>query len=141
MTANEIQQEIVEEFSLFENKNDKYNYIIELGKSLEPLVEQYKIDENIIKGCQSKVWLITDVEGDKIIFKGDSDAILVKGLVQMLIRILSNKTPDEIINTDLTFVKSIGLNQMLSMTRSNGLASMIKQMKMYALAYKAKLGV
>lgn len=141
MTTNEIQQEIVEEFSLFENKNDKYNYIIELGKGLGSIEDAYKIDENLIKGCQSKVWLITDVEDDKIVFKGDSDAILVKGLVQMLIRILSGKTPDEIINTELSFIKEIGLNQMLSMTRSNGLVSMVKQMKMYALAYKAKLGV
>lgn len=141
MTTNEIQQEIVEEFSLFENKNDKYNYIIELGKSLPTLAGQYKIDENLIKGCQSKVWLITDVEDGAIVFKGDSDAILVKGLVQMLIRVLSGKTPDEIINTELSFIQEIGLNQMLSMTRSNGLVSMVKQMKIYALAYKAKLGV
>lgn len=141
MTTNEIQQEIVEEFSLFEDKNDKYNYIIELGKGLGTLDDQFKIDENIIKGCQSNVWLITDVEDGKIVFKGDSDAILVKGLVHMLIRILSYKTPDEIIGTDLSFINEIGLNQMLSMTRSNGLVSMVKQMKLYALAYKAKLGV
>ena len=141
MTTNEIQQEIVEEFSLFENKNDKYNYIIDIGKSLSGLDDVYKLDSNLIKGCQSKVWLITDVEDGKIIFDGDSDAILVKGLVQMLIRILSGKSPDEIIETDLFFIKEIGLNQMLSMTRSNGLVSMVKQMKMYALAYKAKLGV
>lgn len=141
MTTNEIQKEIVEEFSIFENKNDQYNYIIELGKSLSKLDEVYKLDSNLIKGCQSKVWLTTDVEDGKIIFNGDSDAILVKGLVQMLIRILSGKSPDEIIETDLFFIKDIGLNQMLSMTRSNGLVSMVKQMKMYALAYKAKLGV
>lgn len=142
MTTNEIQQEIVEEFLLFENKNDKYNYIIELGKDLAPLEEQYKIDENLIKGCQSKVWLITDVDDHgHIIFKGDSDAILVKGLVKMLIRVLSGKKPDEIIDTELSFIKEIGLNQMLSMTRSNGLVSMVKQMKLYALAYKAKLNV
>jgi len=141
MTTNEIQKEIVEEFSLFENKNDQYNYIIELGKSLPKLDDTYKLDTNLIKGCQSNVWLTTDVEEGKIIFSGDSDAILVKGLVQMLIRVLSGKSPDEIIETDLFFIKEVGLNQMLSMTRSNGLVSMVKQMKMYALAYKAKLGV
>ncbi len=102
--------------------------------------ESKKVDENIIKGCQSKVWLSTDLADDKLIqFKADSDAILVKGLVFMLVRILSNRTPQEILDTDLFFMEKIGLNQMLSMTRSNGLASMIKQMKMYALAYQAKL--
>ena len=112
-----------------------------MGKSLKALGDEVKVDGNIIKGCQSKVWLTTDTEGDKVIFKADSDAILVKGLVFMLIRVLSNQKPDDIINADLSFMKEIGLDQMLSMTRSNGLAAMIKQMKMYAIAYKAKLAV
>ncbi|MFT5914788.1 MAG: cysteine desulfuration protein SufE [Flammeovirgaceae bacterium] len=141
MTTTEIQNEIIEEFSLFDNKNDQYNYIIDLGKSLETMEESKKVDENIIKGCQSKVWLATDLADDKFIqFKADSDAIMVKGLVFMLVRILSNRTPQEILDTELFFMEKVGLNQMLSMTRSNGLASMIKQMKLYALAYQAKLG-
>lgn len=139
MTVTDIQNEIVEEFSLFDNKNDKYNYIIEMGKTLEPLNSEHKVDSNLIKGCQSKVWLHPELEGDKIRFDADSDALIVRGIVSLLVRILSEKKPDEIINTDLFFIKDIGLDQMLSMTRSNGLMAMVKQMKLYALAYKAKM--
>lgn len=139
MTTKEIQEEIVEEFSLFDNKNDQYNYIIEMGKGLSGLDAAHKTDDNIIKGCQSKVWLHTGFEEDKIVYYADSDALIVRGLVSMLVRVLSNRSPEEVLDTELFFIKEIGLDQMLSMTRSNGLSSMIKQMKLYALAYKAKM--
>lgn len=141
MTTNEIQDQIIEEFALFDDWTDKYEYIIELGKKLPFLNEEHKVEENKIKGCQSNVWLEAHMEGDKLNFNADSDAIIVKGLVSMLIRVLSGHTPEEIVNTDLYFIDKIGMTQHLAQTRSNGLLSMVKQMKFYALAYKAKLGV
>lgn len=139
MTIKEIQDEIIEEFELFDDWTDKYAYIIELGKKLQTLDDQYKTDQNIIKGCQSRVWLQPSLEDNKIIFDADSDAIIVKGIVFMLIRILSNHSPKDILDAELYFIEKIGLTQHLSPTRSNGLLAMIKQMKFYALAYKSKL--
>ena len=139
MTTTDIQKEIVEEFSLFENKNDKYNYIIEMGKGLDALSEDHKVDKNLIKGCQSRVWLHPELEEGKIRYEVDSDALIVRGIVGLLVRILSNQKPEDIVNTELFFIKDIGLDQMLSMNRSNGLAAMVKQMKLYALAYRAKM--
>lgn len=138
MTINEIQDEIIEEFSLFDDWMDKYALLIDLGNSLQPVDDSEKTPQNIIEGCQSRVWLNTEYKDGLITFKGDSDAILVKGIVALLIRVLSEKTPDEIINTDLYFIDKIGLKEHLSPTRSNGLLSMVKQMKYYAMAYKAK---
>ncbi len=138
-TIKEIEDQIIDDFSLFDEWEEKYGYIIELGKKLPPLPEAYKTEENIIKGCQSKVWFHSKLEGDKIIYEGDSDAMIVKGLVSLLIKTYSGHTPDEIINTEPYFIDKIGMQQHLSMTRSNGLASMVKQMKLHALAYKAKL--
>ena len=138
MTINDIQDEIIEEFSLFDDWMDKYEHIINFGKELPPLDSQYKTEENIVKGCQSQVWLHTEEEGGKLIFKADSDAIITKGLVGLLVRVLSNHTPQQIAETDLYFIKKIGLHQHLSPNRSNGLSAMIKQMKFYALAYTAK---
>lgn len=139
MSISETENEIINEFEQFEDWMDKYNYIIELGKSLPLIDEQYKTNQYIITGCQSQVWLHASMDGDKIIFKADSDAIITKGIVNILIRVLSHHTPDEIINTDLNFVDKIGLREHLSPTRSNGLTSMIKQMKLYAIAFKTKL--
>lgn len=133
-----IENEIVEEFALFDSWEDKYEYIIDMGKNLQPLEQEYKVEENIIKGCQSTVWLVADHKDGQIIFKADSEAIIVKGLVSMLIRVLSNHTPDEILNTKLDFINRIGMTSHLAQTRSNGLLSMVKQMKNYALAYKMK---
>jgi len=135
MTINEIQSEIIEEFELFDNKNDKYTYIIELGKKLPPFPEVHRLDENLIKGCQSKVWVKPRFEDGKIAFWGDSDSTLVKGLVSLLLRVLSERKPNEIMEVELNFIDEIGLRQMLSMNRSNGLMAMIKQLKLYALAY------
>jgi|SRR6478735_4054853 len=134
----ETEDEIVDEFSMFDNWEDKYEYIIDLGKKLQPLDPKYKVEENKIKGCQSQVWLIADEQDGRIYFKADSDAIIVRGLVNMLIRVLSGHTPDEIINAKLEFINKIGMTSHLAQTRSNGLLSMVKQMKHYALAYKAK---
>ena len=117
---------------------DRYSVLIDLGNSLEPIAESEKTPQNIIEGCQSRVWLTADFVDGKIIYKGESDAVLVKGIVSLLINVLSNATPDEIINTDLYFIEKIGLREHLSPTRSNGLLAMIKQMKFYALAFKAK---
>lgn len=139
MTINEIQNQIIDEFSLFEDWTDKYEYIIELGKKLQPLDEAHKIEENKIKGCQSNVWLISVLEDNKISFYADSDAVIVKGLVSMLIRVLSGKEPEAIVEADLYFIDKIGMTQHLAQTRSNGLLSMLKQMKFYAIAYQAKL--
>ena len=139
MTIKEIQDEVVEEFELFDDWTEKYAYIIELGKKLEVLDEQYKTEENIIKGCQSRVWLQPHLEGDQLVFSADSDAIIVKGIVYLLIRVISNHSPQEILTTELDFIERIGLTQHLSPTRSNGLLAMVKQMKFYALAYKTKL--
>lgn len=134
----ETEDEIVEEFSLFDNWEAKYEYIIDLGKKLEPLNAEFKIDENKIKGCQSQVWLVADENDERIFFKADSDAVIVKGLVSMLIRVLSGHTPQEIIDAKLDFINKIGMTNHLAQTRSNGLLSMVKQMKNYALAYKIK---
>lgn len=139
MTIQEIQNEIINDFSLFDNWEDKYAYIIELGKQLPALAETHKTDLNKIKGCQSNVWLITRMENNRIVFEGDSDALIVKGLVSMLIKVLSNQKPEDISQTDLFFIDQIGMKQQLSMTRANGLASMIKQMKLYALAYQSQI--
>jgi cysteine desulfuration protein SufE len=137
-SIHEIEKEIVEEFALFDNWEDKYEYIIDMGKKLLPLDDQYKTDENKVKGCQSTVWLASFYEEGKVTYRADSDAIIVKGLISMLIRVLSDHTPDEIINADLAFIDEIGMKSHLAQTRSNGLVSMIKQMKNYALAYKLK---
>ncbi len=138
MTINELQDEIIEEFSQFDDWMDKYSLLIELGNSLSTLNEKFKTPQNIIEGCQSRVWLNAEMNDGMLIFEGESDAVLVKGIVSLLIKVLSNHTPDEILNTELYFVDKIGLKEHLSPTRSNGLVSMIKQMKMYALAFKAK---
>ena len=134
-----IQEEIVDEFSMFEDWMQRYEYMIELGKSLPLIDEQYKVDENLIKGCQSKVWLHSKLEGDKVIFTADSDAIITKGIVAILIRSFSHQEPQAILDADTNFIDEIGLKEHLSPTRANGLVSMIKQIKMYALAYQAKL--
>jgi cysteine desulfuration protein SufE len=138
MTINEIQDELIDEFSLFGDWMEKYEYIIQLGKELPLIDPQYKIEENLIKGCQSKVWLHADYRQGKVEFTADSDAIITKGLVGMVVRVLSGHTPEEITNADLYFVDKIGLKEHLSVTRSNGLVSMIKQMKLYALALRSK---
>jgi cysteine desulfuration protein SufE len=135
MTISEIQKEIVEEFSAFEDWMDKYGYLIELGNELKDLDPKDKIDQFIIKGCQSRVWLVSDFQDGKIIFRGESDAVIVKGLVALLLRVVSNRTPQEILNNELFFIDEIGLKQHLSPTRSNGLLAMIKQIKLYAVAY------
>lgn len=134
-----IEQELIDDFSLFDSWEDKYEYIIDLGKKLKPLDDKYKIDDNKVKGCQSTVWLTAYEEGGNILYLADSDAIIVKGLISMLIRVLSNHTPDEIIHAKLEFIGKIGMAKHLAQTRSNGLQAMVIQMKNYALAYKAKL--
>jgi len=139
MTINEKQDEIIEEFSQFEDWMDKYALLIDLGNSLDTLDEKHKIPQNIIEGCQSRVWLNADLVDGKVVFKGESDAVLVKGIVSMLIQVLSGHTPDEILNTELYFIEKIGLKEHLSPTRSNGLLAMVKQMKLYALAFKSKM--
>jgi cysteine desulfuration protein SufE len=135
MTIDEIQHEIVEEFSVYEDWMDKYSYLIELGNELKDLDPKEKTDEYLIKGCQSRVWLLSDFVNGKIIFRGESDAVIVKGLVALLLRVVSDRTPEEILNNELFFIDEIGLKQHLSPTRSNGLLSMIKQIKLYAVAY------
>jgi cysteine desulfuration protein SufE len=137
-TIEEIEGEIIEEFSLFDNWDDKYEYIIDLGKKLQPLEEQYKKDENKVRGCQSTVWLVADYKEGRIYYKAESDAVIVKGLISMLIRVLSGQTPDDIVNAKLDFIREIGMISHLAQTRSNGLLAMVKQMKNYALAYKLK---
>lgn len=138
MTIQEIEKEIVEEFALFDSWDDKYEYLIDLGKKLAPLPDKFKTDENKVRGCQSTVWLVADYKDDNIYFTAESDAVIVKGLISMLIRVLSGHTPDEIINAPLNFINEIGMTTHLAQTRSNGLLSMVKQMKNYALAYKIK---
>lgn len=135
MTIEERQREIISEFNMFTDWMEKYEYIIELGKELPLIDEMHKTDDNLIRGCQSRVWLHAKLQDGKITFTADSDAIITKGLVALVIRALNNQTPHDIAEADLYFVKEIGLNEHLSPTRSNGLASMIKQMKMYAFAY------
>ena len=137
-TIQEIQAEIVEEFDMFEDWMEKYEYIIELGKSLPIIDDKHKIENNLIKGCQSRVWLHADEQGGKIIYSADSDAIITKGIVAILIRVLSNQKAEEIAKVNLVFIDEIGLKEQLSQTRANGLVSMIKEMKLYALAYQNK---
>ncbi|MBR4787411.1 MAG: SufE family protein [Bacteroidales bacterium] len=138
MTMKEIEQELISEFEMFDDWMDKYNYIIELGKELPMIDPQYKTPEYLIDGCQSQVWLHADLQDGKVLFTADSDAIITKGIVNLLIRVLSGRTPQEIIDNDLSYLDAIGLKEHLSPTRSNGLASMIKQIKMYAIAFQAK---
>ncbi len=138
MTIDETQNELVEEFSFFTDWMEKYEYIIQLGKELPLIEEKFKTDDNLIRGCQARVWLHANYKEDKIIFTADSDAIITKGLVSMVVRILSNHTPQEITKAELYFIDKIGLKEHLSVTRSNGLVSMIKQMKMYALAMQSQ---
>ncbi|WP_293714640.1 SufE family protein [uncultured Parabacteroides sp.] len=138
MTINELQDNVIEEFSAFDDWMDKYALLIDLGNSLPPLEEKYKTESNLIEGCQSRVWLQADYEDGKILFKGESDAVIVKGIVSLLINVLSGHTPQEILDTDLYFIEQIGLKEHLSPTRSNGLVAMVKQMRMYALAFRAK---
>ena len=133
MSINEIQEEIIEEFSFFEDWMEKYEHIIDLGKSLPLVDEQYKTDERLIKGCQSRVWLHSEMKDEKILFSADSDAVITKGLIALMVRVLSNQRPDDIVNADLYFIDKINLKEHLSPTRSNGLLSMVKQMKMDAL--------
>lgn len=136
-TLQEVKEELVSEFELFDDWMDKYNYIIELGKELPMIDARYKTSEFLIEGCQSQVWLHADYQDGKIVFSADSDAIITKGIVNLLIRVFSGRTPQEIIDDDLSYLDEIGLKEHLSPTRSNGLASMIKQVKMYAVAFKA----
>ncbi len=138
-TINELQDEVIEEFSDFDDWMDKYQLLIDLGNEQKPLDPQYKTEQNLIDGCQSRVWLQADLDNDgKIIFQAESDALIVKGIITLLIKVVSGHTPDEILNSDLYFIEKIGLKEHLSPTRSNGLLAMVKQMRMYALAFKAK---
>lgn len=139
-SINNIQDEIIEEFSGLDDWMDKYAYIIELGNAVPALDEQHKTPENIIEGCQSRVWLIAHLDGDKVIFEADSDAIIVKGIISLLIRVTSGHTPEEILDSNLYFIEEIGLKEHLSPTRSNGLVAMVKQMQIYAMAFKTSLG-
>ena len=139
MTIQEIEKEIVEEFELFgDDWEGKYEHIIDLGKSLPKIKEEYKTDDRIIKGCQSKVWLHSELKDGKIVFTADSDAIITKGMVALMIRVLSNQKPEDVVNAELDFIDKIGLKEHLSPTRANGLVSMIKQMKLDALALSKK---
>ena len=138
MTIQETQNEIIEEFALFDEWMDKYEHIIELGKDLPIIDDQYKVEENLIKGCQSRVWLHAELIDNNIVFSADSDAIITKGIVGMVIRVFSNHTPKEIAESQLFFIDQIGLQEHLSPTRSNGLLAMVKQIKMYSLAFQAK---
>ncbi|PIP54478.1 MAG: Fe-S metabolism protein SufE [Bacteroidetes bacterium CG23_combo_of_CG06-09_8_20_14_all_32_9] len=141
MTIDQIQEQIVEEFSVFTDWMEKYTYLIELSKELQGFKEEFRINQNLIKGCQSQVWLQVEFKNGKIIFYADSDTVLTKGMIALLIRVLSNRTPEEIVNAKLWFVDKIGLTTHLSPTRSNGLISMIKQIKLYAIAYKTKYNI
>ena len=139
MTINEIQDEIIEEFSGFDDWMDKYQLLIDIGNEQEPLADKYKTESNLIDGCQSRVWLQADLTDGKIHFSAESDALIVKGIVALLIRVLSDHTPKEILDADLYFIEEIGLKEHLSPTRSNGLLAMVKQMRMYALAFSQKV--
>ncbi|MDR2469303.1 MAG: SufE family protein [Tannerella sp.] len=138
MTIHETQEQIIEEFSAFDDWMDKYALLIELGNTLPPLEERYRTASYLIEGCQSRVWLQAAYREGKIIFQGQSDAVIVKGIISLLIRVLSEHTPQEILDADLYFVNAIGLREHLSPTRSNGLLAMLKQMRMYALAFQAR---
>ncbi len=137
-TINDIQDEIIEEFEGFTDWMDRYAYIIDMGNAVPPLDERYKTADNIIEGCQSRVWLQADYDGKVITFQADSDAIIVKGIISMLLRVLNGRTPQEVLDADLYFIDKIGLHEHLSPTRSNGLLAMIKQIRTYALAFKMK---
>jgi len=139
MTINEIQNELIEDFSFFEDWMSKYEYIIQLGKELPLINDAYKTDDLLIKGCQSRVWLHADYQDGKVVFTADSDAIITKGLVSLMIKVLSNQHPKDIVNSELYFIDDIGLKEHLSPTRANGLVSMVKQMKLYAMALSAKV--
>ena len=139
MSITDIQNEIIDEFSMFEDWEERYQYMIDLGKTLPLIEEQFKTDNNIIKGCQSKVWVHAEMKDDNIVFTADSDAIITKGIIAILIRVFSNQEPKAIINADTNFIDAIGLKEHLSPTRANGLVSMIKQLKMYAIAYQTQL--
>ena len=139
MTIKEIQEEIIDEFSVFDDWMERYEYMIDLGKSLEIIDDTNKIDENLIKGCQSKVWIHADLKDDRIYFSADSDAILTKGIVALVLRVFSDQRPKDILEADTEFINEIGLKEHLSPTRANGLVSMLKQIKLYALAYQSKL--
>ena len=138
-TINELQDEVIEEFSDFDNWMDKYQLLIDLGNEQEPLAPEYKNDQNLIDGCQSRVWLQADLVDGKVEFQAESDALIVKGIIALLIKVVSGHTPDEILENELYFIEAIGLKEHLSPTRSNGLLAMVKQMRMYALAFKAKM--
>lgn len=140
-SIQQIQNKIVEEFDFFDDWDDKYGFIIDMGKSLKVLDSEFKTDDNIIKGCQSQVWLHAFLKDDKIIFEAESDAIIVKGIVAMLLRVFSDQTPNDIVNADIFFMEKIGMAKHLSPTRANGLVAMIKQIKLYALAFKTKMSV
>lgn len=137
-TINELQDEVIEEFSDFDDWMDKYQLLIDLGNEQEPLDEKYKTEQNLIDGCQSRVWLQADIEDGNVVFQAESDALIVKGIIALLIKVVSGHTPDEILNSNLYFIEKIGLKEHLSPTRSNGLLAMVKQMRMYALTFKAK---
>jgi cysteine desulfuration protein SufE len=139
MTIKEIQNDIIDEFSMFEDWEERYQYMIDLGKTLPLIDAQFKTDNNIIKGCQSKVWVHAEMSDEKINFTADSDAIITKGIIAILIRVFSNQSPKDIIEADTSFIDDIGLKEHLSPTRANGLVSMIKQIKMYAIAYQTQL--
>lgn len=139
MSIKEIQEELIEEFSMFEDWEERYQYMIDLGKTLPLIDSQYKTDDNIIKGCQSRVWVHAEMDHDKVVFTADSDAIITKGIIAILIRVFSNQSPSDIIEANTDFIDKIGLKEHLSPTRANGLVSMIKQLKMYAIAYQTQL--
>lgn len=136
---HEVQQQIINEFKSLSDWTERYKHIIEQGRNLDPLEEEYKVEENLVRGCQSQVWLHTKLEDGKVVFEADSDAAITKGLVALMVRFYSEQDPDTIISTSPEFIKKIGMEQHLSPTRSNGLASMVKQMKIYAMAYKTKM--
>ena len=138
-TINELQDEVIEEFGDFDDWMDKYQLLIDLGNEQEPLAPEYKNDQNLIDGCQSRVWLQADLVDGKVEFQAESDALIVKGIIALLIKVVSGHTPDEILENELYFIEAIGLKDHLSPTRSNGLLAMVKQMRMYALAFKAKM--
>ncbi|NQW35998.1 MAG: SufE family protein [Flavobacteriales bacterium] len=138
MSIKVIQEEIIDEFSMFDDWMERYEYLIDLGKSLAPIKPEHQTDDNLIRGCQSKVWLHADFNNDKIVYTAASDAILTKGIIALLLRVFSNRTPQEIIEANTFFIDKIGLKEHLSPTRANGLVSMVKQIKLYALAYQVK---
>ena len=141
MNIETIQADLIDEFSIFDDWMERYEYMIELGKSLPMIASEFKTDDNIIKGCQSKVWLHAELENDTVVFTADSDAIITKGIVSILIRVFSNQSPETILKTNTDFIDEIGLKEHLSPTRANGLVSMIKKIKMYALSYQTQIGL